>query len=98
MHQVTALQDALRPHLAWHGARLNFLAALLIAPPRVKTVNVAELATAFGGKAQTDSYTKPLHRFFRNYKLDDAQVAQAIVAWMDIPNPKYSRKVRTQWQ
>lgn len=41
MNQVTLLRDALRPHLAWHGARLSFVAAFLIALLRVKTVNRA---------------------------------------------------------
>ena len=58
MNQVTLLRDALRPHLAWHGARLSFVAAFLIAILRVKTVNFAELATGFSGKAQTDSHYK----------------------------------------
>jgi hypothetical protein len=53
MNQVTQLRNALRPHLSWHGARLSFLAAFLIALLRVKTINLAELATAFSGKAQT---------------------------------------------
>ncbi len=39
INQVTLLRDALRPHLSWHGARLSFLAAFLIALLRVKTVN-----------------------------------------------------------
>ena len=58
MNQVTLLREARRPHLAWHGARLSFLAAFLIALLRVKTINFAELATAFGGKAHPDSHYK----------------------------------------
>jgi hypothetical protein len=42
MNQVTLLRKALRPHLAWHGARLSFLAAFLIALLRVKTINFTE--------------------------------------------------------
>ncbi|MBW4541107.1 MAG: hypothetical protein KME43_18515 [Myxacorys chilensis ATA2-1-KO14] len=63
MNQVTSLRDALRPHMAWHGARLSFVAAFLIALLRVKTVNFAELAMGFSGKAQTDSHYKRLQRF-----------------------------------
>jgi hypothetical protein len=98
MHQVTALRDTLRPHLGWHGARLNFLATFLIALLRVKTVNFAELATAFGGKAQTDSHTKRLHRFFRHYKLNTAQIAQTLVTLMNIPRPWVLSLDRTEWQ
>ena len=74
MNQVTLLRDALRPHLAWHGARLSFVAAFLIALLRVKTVNFSELATAFSGKAQADSHYKRLQRFFRHYELDYAEI------------------------
>jgi hypothetical protein len=63
MNQVTLLRDALRSHLAWHGARLSFVAAFLVALLRVKTVNLSELATALSGKAQTDSHDKRLQRF-----------------------------------
>lgn len=98
MHQVTRLQAALRPHLPWHGARLGFLAAFLIALLRVKTVNFAELATAFGGKAHTDSHTKRIHRFFRHYQINTAQIAKTVVALMNIPEPWVLSLDRTQWQ
>ncbi len=80
MHQVTLLRDALRAHLAWHGARLSFVAAFLIALLRVKTINFSELATGFSGKAQTDSHYKRLQRFFRHYEIDYAEIAPAVVA------------------
>lgn len=98
MNQVTLLRDALRPHLAWHGARLSFLAAFLIALLRVKTVNFAELATGFSGKAQTNSHYKRLQRFFRDYQLDYAEIAQAVVALMAIPEPWTLSIDRTEWQ
>jgi hypothetical protein len=63
MGQVTLLREALGSHLAWHGARLSFVAAFLIALLRVKSVNLSEWATAFSGKAQTDSHDKRLQRF-----------------------------------
>ncbi|NJN87460.1 MAG: IS4 family transposase [Leptolyngbyaceae cyanobacterium SL_7_1] len=98
MNQVTLLREALRPHLAWHGARLSFLAAFLIALLRVKTINFAELATAFSGKAQTDSHYKRIQRFFREYELDYAEVAQTVVKLMDIPEPWVLSLDRTEWQ
>jgi Transposase DDE domain len=73
--------------LSWHGARLSFLAAFLIALLRVKTINFTELATAFSGKAQTDSHYKRLQRFFRQFEMDYAEIAQTIVALMAIPQP-----------
>lgn len=98
MNQVTLLRDALRPHLAWHGARLSFLAAFLIALLRVKTVNFSELATGFSGKAHTESHYKRLQRFFRHYELDYAEIAQAVVTLMAIPEPWVLSLDRTEWQ
>jgi hypothetical protein len=98
MDQVTLLRDALRPHLAWHGARLSFVAAFLIALLRVKTVNFAELATGFSGKAQTDSHYKRLQRFFRSYELNYTEIAQTVVALIDIPEPLTLSLDRTEWQ
>ena len=98
MHQVTLLRDALRPHFTWHGARLSFLAAFLIALLWVKTINFAELATAFSGNAQTDSHYKRLQRFFRHYAIDYAEIAQAVMALMAISEPWVLSLDRTQWQ
>ncbi len=47
MNQVNLLRDTLKPHLQWHGARLNFLALFLIAIIRVITVNLTSLSLAF---------------------------------------------------
>ena len=55
MNQINLLRQTLKPHLGWHGARLNFLVLFLIALLRVKTINLTELATGFRSKAQTDS-------------------------------------------
>jgi hypothetical protein len=98
MNQVTQLRNALRPHLCWHGARLSFLATFLIALLRVKTINLAELATAFSGKAQTDSLYKRLQRFFRQYEVDYAEIAQTVVALMSIPEPWVLSIDRTEWK
>jgi hypothetical protein len=77
---------------------LSFVAAFLIALLRVKTVNFSELATGFSGKAQTDSHYKRLQRFFRDYELDYAEIAQAVVALMSIPEPWVLSIDRTEWQ
>jgi Transposase DDE domain len=98
MNQVTLLRDALRPHLAWHGARLSFVAAFIIALLRVKTVNFSELATAFSGKAHLGSHFKRLQRFFRRYQVDYAEIAQAVIALLGIPEPWVLSLDRTEWQ
>lgn len=76
MSQIIALREALRPHLGWHGARLSFVAAFLIALFRVKSVNFAELATAFVGKAEPESHYKRMQRFFGEFEGDYRTIAK----------------------
>lgn len=97
MNQINLLRQTLKSHLGWHGARLSFLALFLIALLRVKTINLTELATGFRSKAKTESSYKRLQRFFRNFDLDYAVIAQAIVNIMDIPQPWILSIDRTEW-
>ena len=98
MDQITQFRRVLQPHLAWHGARLAFVALFLIALFRVKTVNLAELATGFCGKAKTDSHYKRLQRFFADFDLDYPAIAHAVVRLMRIPEPWVLSLDRTEWQ
>lgn len=97
MNQINLLRQTLKPLLGWHGARLNFLALFIIALLRVKTVNLAELATGFRHHAQTDSNFKRLQRFFCGFELDYSLIAQAIVRIMDLPQPWVLSTDRTEW-
>ena len=98
MSQIIALRDALRPHLSWHGARLSFMAAFLIALFRVKTVNFADLATAFVDKAQPDSHYKRIQRFFQEFEVDYCAIANTVIALLKIPQPWVLSLDRTEWQ
>lgn len=80
-----------------HGARLSFLAQFLIALFRVKSVNLAEIATGFVGPTQAGSHYKRLQRFFRNFTLDSVSFAQAVVMLMAFPQPWVLCFDRTQW-
>lgn len=97
MLELTALRTKLQPHLGWHGARLAFVVAFLIALFRAKTVNFSELAPAFPGKAKIDSHYKRQQRFFREFEVNYAAIAHTVVAWMGIPQPWVLAVDRTQW-
>jgi len=98
MTQVNVLRDVLRTHFSWHGARLSFLAAFLIALIQVRTVNLVEIANAFGGKAQDSSKYKRLQRFFKNFELNYLEFANAVIALMNIPEPWVVSVDRTNWK
>ena len=97
MNQVNLLRETLKPHLGWHGARLNFLSLFLIALIRVKTINLASLAVGFRSEAKTESSYKRLQRFFSKFDLDYSLIARVIVALMNIPQPWVLSIDRTEW-
>lgn len=81
------LRETLRCYFPRHGACLNFLAQFLIALFRVKTINLAKIATGFMGSPQADSPCKRLRRFFRDYALNAVAFAQAVILLMALPQP-----------
>ncbi|MBJ7898536.1 MAG: IS4 family transposase, partial [Cyanobacteria bacterium RI_101] len=97
MNQYSALKQALKPHLGWHGARVSFLALFLLALLKVKTVNLKELAIGFEGSALVDSSYKRLQRFFADFKIDYIQIARIVVSWLNIPQPWILSIDRTNW-
>ncbi len=97
-HHINLLRQTLKPHLQWHGARLNFLALFLIALFRVKTVNLCDLATGFISNAKTDSNYKRLQRFLREFEFDYYEFAKLVVKMMNIPEPWVLSLDRTEWK
>ncbi|ANV92151.1 hypothetical protein SAMN06272755_1945 [Picosynechococcus sp. OG1] len=69
MNQISEIRRQLRPHLGWHGARLSFIALFLIALFRAKIVNLAELATVWGGNAAEEFNYKRMQGFFQFFDL-----------------------------
>jgi Transposase DDE domain len=98
MNQINLISATLRPYLRWHGARITFLALFLVAIMRVRTVNLAELAQGFMGKALVGSCEKRLQRFFRDFELDYRAIAQLVAGLMAIPQPWVLSIDRTNWQ
>jgi hypothetical protein len=98
MSQITQLRQTLQPLLGWHGARIGFLALFLVALFRVKTVNLAEVATGFAGQAKAASNYKRIQRFLRWFELDDNQIAQLVVRLVKIPKPWVLSVDCTTWE
>ena len=96
MKHSTKLADLLQSTFGLHRARVTCLAALVIALFKVKTVNLAQLATAFPGTAETDSHYRRLQRFFQCLQLQPARVATFVLAFL--PDAPYTLALdRTQW-
>lgn len=96
MKHSTTLADMLQSTFGLHRARLTCLAACVIALFKVKTVNLAQLATAFPGTADIDSHYRRLQRFFKHVQLQPAHLATFVLACL--PNAPYTLALdRTQW-
>ena len=97
MEQINQIREKLRPHLGWHGARLTFVVMFMVALFRAKTVNLAELATVWGGRAQEASNYKRMQRFFRSFEVDMDQFAKMVMSIAGIPQPWVLSIDRTNW-
>ena len=98
MKEINLLCEKLQQHLGWHGARLKLVSKFLMSLMRVKTVNLAEIATGFSGEAKIESHYKRLQRFFREFEVDYESIALMVVKVMKIPEPWIISIDRTDWQ
>lgn len=99
MSHILELKGVLKGHLAWHGARLSFLALFLIALLKVKTVNLTEIATALNPRVKISSNYRRLQRFFAEFDLDYEVIAKLIVSLLPQPIGGYTLSLdRTNWQ
>lgn len=79
MTELCPLIDVLQGYFPWHLARIQCLANVLLALIRVRTVNLADLATAFCGTAQVESHYRRLQRFFQQVTLPQELIASFVV-------------------
>jgi len=100
MSDHAQLKVLLKSHLAWHGARLVFVASAVLALLAVRTVSLPQLALAFPGRAQVDSHLKRLKRFFDDYEVNFNSVARLVVALLGLPPdaPLVLTLDRTTWK
>ncbi len=96
---VQELKAVLSEHLPWHGARIGFLAHFLLALLKGPSVNLAELATGFGGKAKVESHYKRLQRFFRSFEIDQDSLARLLVRLVPVGDGPWRLTLdRTNWK
>lgn len=70
----------------------------MIALFQVQTVNLAKIASVFGGTAKIASNYKKLQRFFRFFSFSQAEVARLVLRLLKI-EPNYTIAIdRTEWQ
>jgi len=97
MAAIRLLERTLSDNVAWNKARINFLARFIIALIEVRTVNLAEIANVFLGRAKRESHYKRAQRFLRFFELPYAQVARFVVRLLGVPAPWVVTLDRTDW-
>jgi hypothetical protein len=99
MAHLQQLKNTLKIHLPWHGARLMFLAMFLQALFKVRTVNLAEIATTLNPLATTSSNYRRLQRFFADFEINDDLVAKLVLTLIPKPANGYTLTLdRTDWK
>lgn len=90
------LTHVLKLHFGWHLARVKCLSCLIIALFKVKTVNFAELATAFSGSAKVDSHYRRIQRFFKEVEIQQHTIARLVASLL--PYDQFVLSIdRTNW-
>jgi hypothetical protein len=97
MADIRLLERTLSHNVAWNKARINFLARFIVALIEVRSVNLAEIAQVFMGRAKRESHYKRAQRFLRFFELPYAQVARFVVRLLRVPAPWVITMDRTDW-
>ena len=98
MTDYSLLERTLAANLSWNAARIKFLARFLLALFAAKTVNLAQIATFFIGRANTASHYKRIQRFLRFFDISEREVAQLVIRLMKLEPPFVITIDRTEWQ
>src|SRR6266511_2665449 len=98
MNDLHSLEQKLAANLAWHGARIKFLARFIAALITTRTVNLAQLAAVFAGRAQVASHYQTCHRFLKNFHLPFADLAHFVVRLLGVESGWTLALDRTNWK
>lgn len=98
MANIRPLERTLAENVDWNKARINFLAKFLVALIQVRTVNLTEIASVFGGSAKESSHYKRIQRFLRFFEIGYALIAVLVVSLVGVPAPWVLTLDRTNWQ
>ena len=95
--EVKKIRETLADLLNWNAKRIEFLAFFIIALIKVRTVNLAEIARAFPGRAAASSKFRRIQRFPAGFKLPFDDIARLAAA--GLPQGRWIQALdRTDWQ
>jgi len=99
MKHINELERSLATHLGWNKSRIGCLARMVIAMIAVRTVNLVDIACAFGGgHTKALSNYRRLQRFFSAFEFSYAQLAHFLFGLFALGDKVYLSMDRTNWQ
>jgi len=98
MNEFHSLEQKLASNLDWHRSRIKFLARFMTALLTTRTVNLAELASVFAGRAQIESHYQRCRRFLKDFDLPLAEIAQFVVKLLKLKAGWTLALDRTNWK
>ena len=100
MNHHSELSEVFRPHLQWHRARLDFLAAFVLALIRVRSVNLAQIAVALNPWVHIASNYRRCQRFLAGFSFGQETIGRLILQLLP-QNPEQKLVLsldRTEWK
>jgi hypothetical protein len=97
MADLRLLERTLGQTVTWNKARIKLLARLLVALLQVRTVNLAQLASALQTGALVASNYKRLQRFFAQFALPQDELALVLPQLLGVERPWVLTLDRTEW-
>ena len=99
MKHINELESRLSIHLGWNKSRIGCLARMVLAMIAVRTVNLVDIACAFGGgQTKVLSNYWRLQRFFSAFDFSYAEVANFLFGLFTRKDKVYLSMDRTNWQ
>lgn len=94
---INELRNVLNVHFKWNKARITCFSKMIVGLFIVRTVNLAEIASAFEGKAKLLSRYRRLQRFFSGFVIDYEIIAKFIFTLFKF-DKVYLSMDRTNWK
>ena len=99
MKHINELEISLSSHLKWNKSRIGCLARMILAMIAVRTVNLVDIACAFGGgQTKALSNYRRLQRFFSEFDFSYCEVARILFGLFAGEGKVYLSIDRTNWQ
>jgi len=99
MEEHKRLVELIRPQLGYHLARVNLIAAFVLALVRVRTVNLTQVAAGLNPNVAPSSNYRRLQRFFEGFEVCQLKLAKWVLSLLEADESGWIVALdRTEWE